>query len=104
MSKQDARDWQAQQKNDKRLAEYKEEQIELLYYAAFKHTSGYPCVGTLREVGLDAAADKLDAAYRLIEEAHKLATSNVLAQGRPEAEGRREPDGVAGRASPGAAG
>lgn len=30
--------------------------------------------------------------------------NNVLAQGRPEAEGRREPDGVAGRASPGAAG
>lgn len=74
MSKQDARDWQDQQKNEQRLAEYKEEQVELLYYAAWKRKSGYPSVGMLREVGLGDAADKLAAAYRLIEEAHKLAT------------------------------
>ena len=83
MSKQDARDWQEQQKNEKRLAEYKEDQIDLLYYAAFKRKYGYPSAGMLREVGLFEAADKLDAAYRMIEEAHKLATSNVELTGSP---------------------
>lgn len=74
MRKQNARDWQEQQVKDRKLADYKTEQLDLLYYAAFKRKSSYPSVYMLREVGLVDAADKLDAAYLLIEEAYALAT------------------------------
>lgn len=73
VDKQAAREWRESEQRVLKLERWREEQIELLRYAAEKRKVGYPCPSLLREVGLEAAADKLAKAYALIQEAYDLA-------------------------------
>lgn len=80
MSKHDARDWREERRRIERIAVDRQEQIDLLEYMANKRKSGYPSVLALRDVGLNAAADKLAQAYALIDEAHTLALAERPAE------------------------
>jgi cellobiose-specific phosphotransferase system component IIA len=75
--KQAARDWREEQSQNAKLEALREREMELLWYAANKRKTGYPSVSSLRECGLNEAADLLRQAYDLIEEAHSKAVAGL---------------------------
>lgn len=72
MSKADAREWHLEQRENARREESLSDQRELLRYAAHKRKVNYASPQELRSLGYPEVADKLAAAYSMINEAYDL--------------------------------
>lgn len=68
-----AREWQANEQAESKKAEMIERELDILRYAAYKRKTGFPSAHTLRECGMPEAANILEDAYKLIENAYSKA-------------------------------